>query len=261
MSESPSARDAVFRDGGNSIISRDCGSAIASQEQRQPTKWKLKAVNDVPSALLCTACGELLAEPIQSTCGERFCQNCFKALVKGEENPVCPVCSQTIEQKLAWPDAFAAKEVNQVVVYCANADAGCNWTGPVNTLQVHLQQCKSRLEICPNGCSEKIANSQVDKHISEECPYRKVVCEHCNRQITFIRKEEHFDACPQFPVRCPNNCSTEPQEMPREQLNSHLQCCPCRKDRCRIMNCNFEVSFLGCHLCTLCGQNHVLYSD
>jgi hypothetical protein len=95
----------------------------------------------------------------------------------------------TIEQKLAWPDAFAAKEVNQVVVYCANADAGCNWTGPVNTLQVHLQQCKSRLEICPNGCSEKIANSQVDKHISEECPYRKVVCEHCNRQITFIRKE------------------------------------------------------------------------
>jgi hypothetical protein len=110
-------------------------------------------------------------------------------------------------------------------------DAGCNWTGLVNTLQVaaiydqtiqvwqdsflqvHLQQCKSRLEICPNGCSEKIANSQVDKHISEECPYRKVVCEHCNRQITFIRKEEHFDACPQFPVRCPNNCSTEPQEM------------------------------------------------
>jgi hypothetical protein len=86
-------------------------------------------------------------------------------------------------------------------------DAGCNWTGLVNTLQVaaiydqtiqvwqdsflqvHLQQCKSRLEICPNGCSEKIANSQVDKHISEECPYRKVVCEHCNRQITFIRKE------------------------------------------------------------------------
>lgn len=102
--------------------------------------------------------------------------------------------------------------------YCANADAGCNWTGPVNTLQVHLQQCKSRLEICPNGCSEKIANSQADKHISEECPYRKVVCEHCNRQITFIRKEEHFDACPQFPVRCPNNCSTEPQEMLRNML-------------------------------------------
>ena len=75
MSGSPSTGD---------VMARDCANTKTTyvEGQGQPTKWKLQPVNGVPSALLCSACGGLLVEPIQSTCGERFCQECFKAIVK-----------------------------------------------------------------------------------------------------------------------------------------------------------------------------------
>jgi hypothetical protein len=202
-------------DSAEEFIVRDC--AVAGKlDAGQRTK--LKAVGGAPRGLLCSACGELLTEPIQSSCGERYCEQCFKTLVKSGDNPICPVCYEKIDRKLCWPDAFAAKEVSQLAIHCINLDAGCTWSGTKKELEAHLRQCESRLEECSNsGCSLMILPSSRDKHISEECLYRPVECQHCSQSVAFISLEKHFETCPKVLVSC-EKC--DKQEIPREEVRN-----------------------------------------
>ena len=41
-----------------------------------------KYVNALPRSVLCCVCEKVLRNPVQSTCGERSCESCFKSMLR-----------------------------------------------------------------------------------------------------------------------------------------------------------------------------------
>jgi TNF receptor-associated factor 4 len=49
-------------------------------------------------------------------------------------------------------------------------------------------------------------------------------CEYCKKELRSEQLDEHFRACPQFPLECPNGCSKA--RYARDELRGHLNTCP-----------------------------------
>ena len=46
---------------------------------------------------LCAECKLLLSDPVQSSCGHRFCKSCADSMLENETAPVCPDCNEAFE--------------------------------------------------------------------------------------------------------------------------------------------------------------------
>eukprot|EP00118_Oscarella_pearsei_P017485 m.173835 g.173835 ORF g.173835 m.173835 type:complete len:134 (+) comp39096_c0_seq4:76-477(+) len=102
---------------------------------------KLDFVSPLPQSVICCFCHLLLINPVQVPCGERLCERCFKKLKTKEDSPECPTCGLSFKEVKVWKDAFADREIEDLVIRCVNYADGCSWQGIVRTLKV--SQCGS----------------------------------------------------------------------------------------------------------------------
>jgi hypothetical protein len=40
----------------------------------------------------CPICMEIMVEPVVTECGHGMCLPCFRKIIKGKKNPLCPMC-------------------------------------------------------------------------------------------------------------------------------------------------------------------------
>jgi len=165
---------------------------------------------------------------MQTQCGHRFCRECIARLAKSPQAK-CPI--DRAELKL-YPDAACERQINTLKVYCSNKSSGCTWKGDLVDEKQHQNSCEYSRVPC-SLCGEQIRSTEKLEHEREQCHKRPATCKYCKRPMEFCTLEDHYKSCDEFPVKCPNNCGTEP--LARAKINEHLsESCLRVKESCPL---------------------------
>ena len=83
----------------------------------------------------CSICLLVLREPhLTSCCAYSFCQGCIEKIA-ASPSPECPLCRKEFH---IYPTKWLKRELNQLKVYCTHKNEGCEWAGPLEQLDEHL---------------------------------------------------------------------------------------------------------------------------
>eukprot|EP00117_Sycon_ciliatum_P001512 scpid73724/ scgid5690/ TNF receptor-associated factor 3; CD40 receptor-associated factor 1; TRAFAMN len=194
---------------------------------------------------VCPACQLLLRDPVQASCGHRFCKRCCHYLIEqGDGNSgKCPIDGNIITKDKIFKDNYATKEMGDLRVLCsskryAKTDQDwCQWRGVLRDFEEHEKDCEYVRVACTE-CGEPISRQSLVTHKMQSCPYRQARCSHCNADMIWKElKPHHENACEEILVPCPNNCTAQP--FARKSLEAHLKTCPLQ-----VVNCYYNAS--GC---------------
>jgi hypothetical protein len=149
--------------------------------------YDVTTVEPAKESFYCPHCRGLLRQPIQNQEGYRLCQECCDLIRRLPEGK-CEDCGMTIlPDSEVYPDKAARREIDSLVVYCANRDMGCDWTGRLASLDTHTTACPHKGVTCPNeGCGQVTAVAKMDLHLVE-CPFRLVECDYCHSMLPFCQ--------------------------------------------------------------------------
>ena len=62
----------------------------------------------------------------------------------------------------------------------------------------------------------RIERRHIPGHVKDSCPLRETVCGFCEGKVKASEMNPHLEDCEEFPVRCPNGCSREGEDLVRE---------------------------------------------
>ena len=212
---------------------------MAACDQDNPTQgYQCEFVESVPEDFFCKKC-KLVARNLtfSSCCGETFCLRCIDGFL--QEGKPCPVCGGknfTTQQQVKYQ-----KMVRNLLVYCSLKERGCDWKGPLEKFDAHLDpeqdDCQYVDTKCPLNCQQTIPKNKVEQHMVEECAKRDFVCKHCNFKGTYEEVTyKHLPECKYVPLQCPNLCGVT---YDREIMEDHMKIC-----RLEEVACDFKD--LGC---------------
>lgn len=162
----------------------------------------------------CKSCGHLLRDAVQTLCGHLYCENCLLKMLEHErvlKEVKCldQNCSSQIGNGGYFPDNHTRREILQITTPCLNKDTGCDWIGEVRSVEDHYKECEWRPVTCVNfGCNKDVPLNTLAKHQEEECPFRDVVCNFCNKAIKWADQANHSESCENLHVTC-GNCGKE----------------------------------------------------
>ena len=164
--------------------------------------------------LKCPICLELVYEPVLTSCGHLFCQNCVRGQME------CPTCRNELQHFRNQRDE---RKVKSLKVKCPNWKKGCEWQGDLGDTAQHTDtNCQMETICCPIGCKEVVLRGKSKRHAAI-CPKRAYKCPHCYFKDTFINvTTTHFTTCEDFPLMCPAGCS---KPIPRSTIAKHLTDC------------------------------------
>ncbi|GIX79070.1 hypothetical protein CEXT_812581 [Caerostris extrusa] len=82
--------------------------------------------------------------------------------------------------------------------YCKN----CKRYVAANNFRIHSVHCERNIRLCTR-CSEPDGKKwQIEKHIEEMCPKKRVSCEYCELELPLDEIEEHTNACGSRTEKC-----------------------------------------------------------
>ena len=169
--------------------------------------------------LKCAVCLELVADPVQTSCGHLFCEVCI------EDTDTCPIDR---EQFTSHPDNFNDRRVRNFKVKCCNKGKGCQWQGNLGDADKHTDEnCDYELVTCNNAqCYEQVERKQLTKHMQNACPKRRYKCPHCRKEDTYLEiTTTHLTTCERIPLPCPAGC--DKLGLVRRDMAHHLsEDCP-----------------------------------
>ena len=229
------------------ILSPSSTSPSPEEEISGPHSVSFKEISycvvDQPGGeLKCIICKNLADNPHQSKCcGHTMCYSC--AHKWGERSNSCPQCRE-FPLEIAV-DTRTKRHISSLTVYCTHYRSGCEWKGSFNTVRDHLSEdCLYEEVECENdGCTEQVQRRYLAEHMDRECSMRIVECPCC--KVDNLPYHElvntHYKECPDWPMRCPNHCSTESgNNLRRSTVQDHLE------DNCpeQVISCQFAEA--GC---------------
>ena len=140
--------------------------------------------------------------------GHLFCRTCLREWIKGHGHRNCPVGRQPLQASDVRGIITFDKVVDSLQVYCPRRTEGCNWTGALETISGHQQQCLHEPIQCTHrGCSQTFPRDQMQRHAGE-CDMRPQECGYCGVTLPFWQYHDHQElACRKAPVMCPFNCN------------------------------------------------------
>jgi hypothetical protein len=172
-------------------------------------------------------CGEVMPvlklEDHSQTCGRRWVD--------------CPLGSVGCGQKVWACDAaqHAARECRRRIVNCPNE---CGEEYFAEALGAHLQHgCIKRLVLCPSGCGERLGLDEVAEHRQNNCSRRMMRCprEGCYNRFVASDLDRHLSKeCPRRLVLCLQGCGEQ------------VYACRRRKHHEEFCKNRFQVCELGC---------------
>ena len=194
--------------------------------------------------LICGICKGIMREACLTSSGEQFCSCCevrrSQSVIIGK-----PYLSNHT------PNEVVRKMVNSLKCSCPLLERGCEWLGTLNDCEEHLETCGYVRDLCKFGCEAVLHRNELRAHEEDNCPYRKVKCEHCNQYFTFCDLTTHHKECPKLKVSCELKCGVV---MCREDMAQHLEqecfekvvMCPFAKYNCEVSS--IKRKYLSQHL-------------
>ena len=205
----------------------------------------------VPQRLYCNICTRVLRDPhLTECCGQHFCESCLEHWFKAQKKTTCPHCRQKkFKHILSKP---MKREVDELEILCIKQGVGCQWVGELSSLRAHLESdegCKYADVECSNKCGVMIMRKELEIHLEQQCPLRKMQCQYCYYEDTYQTiTTQHYDDCSYCPLPCPNNCGTI-GILRRDMANHRSRCvlerveCPFHEAGCtvRVLRREFDV--------------------
>ena len=137
------------------------------------------------------------------------------------------------------------REVDELEIQCIKHGVGCPWVGELSSLQAHLESdsgCGYVEVQCSNKCGAMMMQKELEAHLGQQCPLRKIKCQYCYYEDTYQTiRTQHYDACPYCPLPCPNNCGTT--DMLRRDMANHRSKCELESVECPFheVGCNVRI--------------------
>ncbi|KAI9024067.1 hypothetical protein DFJ74DRAFT_619181 [Hyaloraphidium curvatum] len=200
------------------------GPAAPAPLSPQPVSYSFEYTDGdrVNPHLVCGVCQAPFVDPVTvAPCGHTFCRECIEAAV--DRLGFCPVDRRPAGRgDLAPANKIIVNMINELVVRCPNAAAGCTHTGQRQFLASHIRDdCQYATEPCPfRGCGEMLSKADLETHV-DTCEYREYVCEKCQEAVAVKDAETHPAECPGEDTVC-RWCGAE---VVRGDLPAHLETC------------------------------------
>lgn len=196
---------------------------------------------------LCSVCGGVLDDPMQTPCKHRFCFECILKFRKADRVS-CPVCSKSFPLSLLAridPKIFE-NELSHLLLRCENHSRGCGEILTLISLSQHV--CDFTPVDCPYpnctytyGTPLKLNRRDLESH-KATCEWRLQTCVFsCGEAVPANKSIAHASSCRRRPVHCPQLCG-EPS-IPFDKLEEHIQvCCPKTIILCDVGGCDFATA-------------------
>ena len=198
----------------------------------------------VPDKFYCSICTKVLRDPhLTECCGQHFCKSCLKHWFKKESKTTCPHCRH--ENFIHILNKALKREIDELEIQCTKQGVGCPWVGELSSLQAHLNSDKGcgYVEVqCSNKCGAKLMRKELETHLEQQCPLRKIHCQYCHYEDTYQTiTTQHYNECPRYPLPCPNKCGTT--AIRRADMDNHRSKCELEPMECPFheAGCNVQV--------------------
>ena len=173
---------------------------------------------------LCPVCKDIPYEdPVQSTCGHRFCKPCIGVIAgNNSDQCICPIDS--LQLFPTFSDRFYRRDIKNSECHCVFNTEGCSWKGILADLEEHEKNC-DYVEVTCAQCGASITKKTLQLHERNDCAHRLVPCRHCSQPVQIDRVDDHDLQCKEIPIDCPHNCGAP--NLTRQSLDDHLltYCC------------------------------------
>jgi hypothetical protein len=190
------------------VVARD------SDNRSKDNDNKSGATDQLLKAVECSICQAVLVEPWSTRCGHTFCAACLRAALRVD--PRCPVDRTPLRwghrSDVRAAPLVIAGVVDELVVACPNAPAGCPYRCARGLVESHVwHDCRYTEVECP-GCGTPIERRffEVEPGLlaspGDECPHAVVVCTECGTDVQRYKLPEHI--CEPMPV-VPESATTD----------------------------------------------------
>ncbi|ORX82070.1 hypothetical protein BCR32DRAFT_292899 [Anaeromyces robustus] len=154
-------------------------------------------VNPVNVNLLCPICRLPLLNPIATSCGHTFCEECILSSL--EISNKCPYDRKDIKKEdFKKVDRLILNILNELEIYCPNKVNGCPFICQRQYLYQHYHECEYEFVDCPNKkCNKKVIKKDLEEHINE-CDFKEIECEFCKEMYYRKDKMNHIKNCKEF---------------------------------------------------------------
>ena len=196
----------------------------------------------------CPFCSLLLQDPsLVSCCSCKYCSDCVRKVLR--DKLTCAGCG--VANFTYTRDHGLQLFLRELVVWCCHRSSGCQWSGKVGELKLHLRSdafseegrlsaCQFVEVECSQGCGARLQRRNIQVHEMKECKERPFSCEYCQDYHSTFQDvtEVHHSECDRYPLPCPNKC----QELAFErcELQRHLEQCSLA-----VVDCPFH--YAGCN--------------
>ena len=146
----------------------------------------------------------VMRNPVVCNKGHTICEKCLEtAMFKGNGN--CPVDRTFVGAVLPVRNLALQSMIDKLQMKCPN-EAGCSWSGPLESVPQHLKECPMEMVKCTNtNCTVSVYRYELSGHL-EKCPHRTKDCQHCGAKVKLVNLPRHNDNCPKVALECPNKC-------------------------------------------------------
>lgn len=167
---------------------------------------------------ICPLCKGVVTDAIVDKCGHIFCNKCMTKYLS--VSSICPVTKELYQCTKLFPIILVSNILNKQILFCKNRYKNCLWEGTLATLEEHLQNECSKVEIkCANeNCDVVVQKDQMNLH-EEICEFRLVECPDCKQVLIWKNfTVSHREDCPMIKLECPNQCGSM---IPRKEMELH----------------------------------------
>ena len=187
--------------------------AASAPAQAEYGGYNFRFTKPVPKRLCCGICTKVLRVPhLTECCGQHFCESCLKYWFKKQKRTTCPCCRQKNVKFKHMLNKERKRDIEELEIQCTKWEEGCQWVGELSRLQAHLESdegCEYTGVQCSNKCGVMIMRKELEVHLEQQCPRRKIQCQYCYYEDTYQTiTTQHYSECPSYPLFCPNNCGT-----------------------------------------------------
>ncbi|KAI6647241.1 TRAF-like protein [Oopsacas minuta] len=118
------------------------------------------------------------------------------------------------------PNIYVRDTVLSLKCSCPLSQRGCEWLGTLGECENHLDVCSYVHKKCKLGCEIVLPRHELKIHVSEQCNFREIPCEHCQTDFKAGDMPVHIEKCPKMPLKCELKCGTV---MCRMDMAHHLE--------------------------------------